>query len=86
MNTVPLAAVDLKGIEHYIGHPCTKQIIEGLGAVPAVSRTFHGLHVGEAAICVPIKHNRNSRKHRYTRANQIVTVDDLCFRILKRIR
>lgn len=74
--TIPRKAVHIEGVPHYIGHPCTKRIIEEMGAVQASNRSFKGLR---------IKHERNKREHRYTRANQNVTVDDLCFRVLKRL-
>jgi hypothetical protein len=83
--TIPRKAVHIEGVPHYIGHPCTKRIIEEMGAVQANNRSFRGLRIGEEALCVPIKHERNKREHRYTRANQNVTVDDLCFRVLKRL-
>ena len=86
IRTVSKNKISLKGIRHYIGHPCTKGIVESMGAIPAKNHTFKGLKVGECAICVPIKHNKNHREHKFTRANQIVTIDDLCFRILKRIK
>lgn len=86
IHTVSRNSIDLHGIVHYIGHPCTKKIIEDMGAIPSPDRTFHGLEVGEEAICVPIKQRKNKRKHRFTRANQIVGPKDLCFRILKRIK
>lgn len=85
IRTVAREKVDMKGIPHYIGHPCTKKIVEDMGAKPSKSRTFRGLQIGEMAICVPIKHSKNHREHKFTRANQIVTINDLCFRILKRV-
>lgn len=86
IKTVDRDSVNLKGLPHYIGHPCTKRIVEKLGAVPAKSRTFRGLRIGESAICVPIRHSKNHREHHFTRANQKVTIDDLCFRVLRRIK
>ena len=86
IHTISKNKVDLEGLPHYVGHPCTKKIIEDMGAVPAEGNTFHGLEVGEEAICVPIKHRKNKREHRFTKANQVVSLKDLCFRILKRIK
>lgn len=86
IKTVDRATLCLEGLPHYIGHPCTKRIVEKLGAYPSKSRTFRGLKPGEEAICVPIKHTKNKREHHFTRANQKVSVEDLCFRILKRIK
>ena len=86
IQTIPRTAVHIEGVPHYIGHPCTKKIIEEMGAVQANNRSFRGLRIGEEALCVPIRHDRNKREHRYTRANQEVTVEDLCFRVLKRLR
>ena len=86
IRTVNRKKINLHGLPHYIGHPCTKKIIESMGAVAAPDRTFHGLDVGEEAICVPIKHRKNKREHRFARANQVVGIKDLCFRILKRIK
>lgn len=86
IHTISKNKVDLHGLPHYVGHPCTKKIIEDMGAVPAPTTTFHGLEAGEEAICVPIKHRKNKREHKFTKANQIVSLKDLCFRILKRIK
>lgn len=86
IETVSRHKLTLDSIPHYIGHPCTKKIVESLGAIKAVHSNFKGLRVGESAICCPIRHNKeNHRKHRYTRANQFVGVDDLLFRVLTRI-
>lgn len=55
------ALKSLSGVAHYIGHPDTKKIVESLGAVPAPTKLFAGLEVGEQAICFPIKQGLSSR-------------------------
>ena len=32
-------ALDIKGVPHYIGHPATKEIVEGMGANPGPHKT-----------------------------------------------
>ena len=33
IQTIPRTAVHIEGVPHYIGHPCTKKIIEEMGPV-----------------------------------------------------
>lgn len=51
----------LKGVPHYVGHPDTKTIVEAFGAVPAPTKLFAGLQVGERVVCFPIKQGLSSR-------------------------
>ena len=74
------------GTPHYIGHPDTKNIVEALGAVPAPSKLFPGLKVGECALTVTIKQGRSTRTTLgHTESHQSVTRDDLVVRALLRI-
>ncbi|NQS75199.1 MAG: hypothetical protein HQP61_01970 [Peptococcaceae bacterium] len=77
---------DVTGVEHYIGHPDTKTIVEELGAIQAPSKLFFGLNPGESAICFAIRQGRSDRKEQgYTSPHQAVTMDDLSVRIITRI-
>ena len=54
----------LTDVPHYVGHPDTKAIAEGLGAVVAPTKLFAGLKVGEEAICLPIKQDSRPERQR----------------------
>ena len=54
IQTIPRTAVHIEGVPHYIGHPCTKKIIEEMGAVQASNRSFRGLRIGEEALWLAI--------------------------------
>jgi hypothetical protein len=74
------------GVPHYVGHPATAGIVEGvLGAVKAPSNLFSGLLPGEAALVVSIKQGRSSRSSIGKTVDQDVSVEDLSFRVLTRI-
>ena len=80
-----VANLKLEGVPHYIGHPDTRAIVEKLGAVPAESRLFTGLQVGEQAICFPIQQGKSTRAELgFATPHQGVTVDDLSVRIVTR--
>lgn len=80
-------AVNFIGVPHYIGHTYTRKIVERLGAVRSIKSAFRGLKVGESALCVPINHAfQNRRKHQFTKADQKVSLKNLNFRILTRIK
>lgn len=79
------SAPDISGVPHYVGHPDTKAIIEALGAVPASSKLFTGLQVGESAIAFPIKQGRSNRAQGGTAVNQAVTMKDLDIRVVTRL-
>lgn len=51
----------IAGVPHYIGHPDTKAIVEALGAVPAPTKLFAGLEIGEQCVCFPIKQGLSTR-------------------------
>lgn len=86
VETVHWQDLNLRGIPHYIGHVSTRRIVENLGAVPSFHNNFHGLKVGESAVCCPIAHDKkNKRRYRFTRSNQRVNIGELAFRILTRI-
>jgi hypothetical protein len=77
---------NLTGVPHYIGHPDTKAIVEGLGAIQAESKLFPGLQPGEKAVCVPIKQGRSNRKENgFTSPHQNVGLEDLQVRLITRL-
>jgi len=74
------------GIQHFIGHPDTKEIVESFGAVQAESKLFEGLQVGESAVCVPIQQGKSTRAEQgFTTPHQNVTTDILSVRIITRL-
>jgi len=75
----------LDGIPHYIGHPSTKEIIESMGAVKAISNLFGGLQPGQCALVVSIRQGKSSRAEKGMTVDQEVTLHDLTFRIMKRV-
>ena len=77
---------NLTGVPHYIGHPDTKSIVEGLGAVPAPTKLFAGLQPGEKAVCFPIQQGKSTRAvDGFTSPHQNVSMDDLQVRVITRI-
>ena len=79
-------ALDLTGVPHYIGHPDTRAIVEGLGAVPAPTKLFAGLQPGEKAVCFPIQQGKSTRAvDGVTSPHQNVSMDDLQVRVITRI-
>lgn len=78
-------APNIQGVPHYVGHPDTKAIVEALGAVPASSKLFTGLQIGESAIAFPIKQGRSNRAQGGTAINQAVTIEDLDIRLVTRL-
>lgn len=87
VETLPSGKIpDIKGVPHYIGHPATKEIVESLGAVPASTKLFEGLNVGEQAICFPIAQGKSSRATEgFTTPHQDVSLEDLTIRVITRI-
>lgn len=76
----------LTGTPHYTGHPDTKAIVEGLGAIPAPTKLFAGLAVGETALCVPIKQGLSTRASEgFTVHQAIQEIGTLDVRVLSRI-
>jgi len=76
----------LVGVPHYVGHPDTKMLLESLGAIPAPTKLFEGLGVGQAAICVPIKQGLSSRITDGFTVNQAISeMETLDVRVLVRI-
>lgn len=77
----------LEDLPHYIGHPDTKAIVEGLGAVQAESKLFGGLQVGESAVCFPIKQGLSDRaKEGFTNPHQAIEeIEKLDVRVLTRL-
>lgn len=76
----------IAGAPHYIGHPDTKHIVEELGAVPAPTKLFPGLSVGEQAICFPIQQGKSTRAvEGFTSPHQNVSLQDLQVRVITRL-
>jgi len=76
----------LNGVAHYIGHPDTKAITEGLGAVPAPTKLFKGLAIGEQAVCLPIKQGLSSRAAEgFTVHQAIEEINTLDVRVITRL-
>ena len=81
-----IAPIDLIGIPHYIGHPDTKAIVESLGAVPAPTKLFSGLQIGEKAVCFPIAQEKSTRAvDGFTSPHQDVDLSDLQIRVITRL-
>ena len=77
---------NISGVSHYIGHPDTKAIVEELGAVPAPSKLFLGLQVGESALTFAIAQGKSKRATEgVTTPNQAVTIEDLSIRVVTRV-
>jgi len=87
VETLPPGKVpDIAGVPHFIGHPDTRSIIEGLGAVPAPTKLFSGLQVGEQAVCFPIAQGRSTRATEgFTTPHQAVDFSDLQVRVITRL-
>jgi len=81
--SVPVMAL-ISGTPHYIGHPATKAIVEGMGAVPSSTKLFSGLNPGEAMLCCAIKQGMSDRSQGGTAVNQEVTPDMLDWRLVVR--
>lgn len=77
---------NLTGILHYVGHPDTKEIVENLGAIPAPTKLFSGLEIGESAICFPITQGKSNRAINGFTIHQEVSLDDLTVRIITRLK
>ena len=75
----------LVGLPHYVGHPATASILEGLGAVKASSKLFTGLQIGESQLCFSIKQGMSDRSQGGTAVNQEVTADMIECRIVTRL-
>ena len=87
VETLPPGEIPtLTGVPHYIGHPDTKTIVEGLGAVPAPTKLFSGLQIGEQAVCFPIAQGRSTRATEgFTTPHQAVDLGDLQIRVITRL-
>ncbi|MEK7611391.1 MAG: hypothetical protein AAB486_03415 [Patescibacteria group bacterium] len=81
-ETVPFPK-DLTGVQHYVGHPATKGLLEALGAVQAPEKLFKGLEVGESYLAVPLANN--PRADGYTVETAVSDVGQLTAKIVTRI-
>ncbi len=80
-----LVLQNLEHVQHYIGHPDTRSLVEALGATKADSNLFAGLQVGESCVCFPIKQGGSSRASQgYTSHQAMQDLDGLDVRILTR--
>jgi len=77
----------LSWVPHYVGHPDTKKIVEALGAIPAPTKLFEGLQVGEKAVCFPIKAGLSTRgTEGFSSPHQAISeIDDLAVRVITRL-
>lgn len=87
VSTLPAGSVlDLVGVPHYVGHPDTKAIVEEWGCIPAPTKLFAGLEIGETAVCVPIAQGKSTRATEgFTTPHQSVGVSDLTLRVVTRL-
>ncbi len=84
-NARALVLQNLEHVQHCIGHPDTRTLVEALGASKAPSNLFTGLQVGESCLCLPIKQGMSSRAGLgYTIHQAIADLDGLDVRILTR--
>lgn len=72
------------GTPHYIGHPATKAIVDGLGAIHTQG-LFPGLQVGEVALAVSIKQGQSTRAEVGHTVHQDVDRSQLSFRLVERL-
>lgn len=85
VDTLPQCP-DIVGVPHYVGHPDTRDIVQALGAVPAPSKLFAGLQVGQQAICFPIQQGKSNRAvDGFTNPHQAVKLQDLQVRVITRL-
>lgn len=76
----------LSGTSHYVGHPDTKSLVEAMGAVPAPTKLFKGLEVGESAVCFPIKQGLSTRATEGFTCHQAISeLGTLDVRVLTRL-
>lgn len=76
----------LAGVPHYVGHPDTKVIVEAMGAVPAPTKLFKGLEVGQSCVCVPIKQGLSTRASEGFTVHQAISeLGTLDVRVLTRL-
>ncbi len=77
---------DITGVPHYIGHPATREIVESLGAVPAPSKLFTGLHQRESAIAFSIRQGRSTRAvDGFSSPHQACGMEDLEVKVIYRV-
>src|SRR5690554_1371788 len=75
---------DLAGIPHYVGHPSTRAILEGMGSVKADDNLFAGLDPGESAIVCQLAKPRMSGQANKTVEQDITEPEDLRWRLITR--
>jgi len=85
-DVTTVESADVKGVNHYIGHPGTRTIVENLGAIQAPNKMFSGLKVGQKAVCFSIKQGMSTRATiGYTEPNQSINMDMLTVRVITRL-
>ena len=81
LETIP----NIEGVQHYIGHPDTKNIVEQFGSIQSESKLFLGLQVGESAVTFAIKQGMSNRiVDGFTTQHQEVTSNMLDIRLVTR--
>jgi len=85
VKTLETRPDSLAGVPHYIGHPSTKAIVEAMGATKAISNMFGGLQPGQCALVVSVRQDKSIRATQGMTIDQEVTLNDLTFRIMKRV-
>ncbi len=84
--TVGPKSLDIRDVPHYVGHPATQEIVEALGAIPAQTKLFSGLQVGEVAVCFSIAQDKSTRAvDNFTCPHQEVTFKDLTCHLIRRV-
>lgn len=73
---------DLKGIQHYVGHPATRGLLDALGAEYTPGR-WVGPQVGESYIAVPLA--QNSRDGGWTKDQAIESTAQLSAILITRL-
>jgi hypothetical protein len=74
---------NIEGVVHFVGHPNTKALIEGLGAVPSTEKLFSGLEVGQAFLAVPLA--QNPREEGWTKDTAVLSVTELKAVVITRV-
>lgn len=75
---------EVSGLPHYVGHPDTAQVINGLGAVAQPKGSlFGGLEVGEAFVAFPLQNP--DRSAGWTKDQAIAGLGNLRVTVVERI-
>ena len=83
LTDAQIEKLNLTDIPHFVGHPATKEILDGLRAVYTPG-LFTGLEPGEIMLAVSIKQGLTSRGEVGHTVHQNVTKNMLSFRVVQR--